>query len=509
MDDNSYDALASRIIARRKGVIDSPASDVAGALGRFVKRVIALPLGIAMGVIAGPICVPILLVLQGALWKRIALALAAPLGAPVFGAWVGYRYASRGSLDPLPLLAAIAHRFVPVIAFPKALTHHVSGLAIATTYDDVKLVLQRNDVFQVNGYDARMRAASGPFILGMDPGPEYDKEQAIAARAVGRDVAPLRALAVSLSRALVEKAYERSRTIDVVTELAHAVQVAVVDRFYGIPNTRDDRLIPWLETMSFYLFNLWVGGPYRAAASEAGHELAAHIRRVVRDRAEALDRGGSAKDDVIGRMIAALRESGGSKPQENEDFMVRTMSGLVSGATIATIGLFVGAVDRLLDLPGDERAALRKAAQIDDDPTVKRFLLEAARFSAYPPTLYRHTLTPFVFHAGTKHEAKSDRGAWVLTLPIFANYDARVFPNPEHFNPMREYPEGQGPLLFGWSQHRCLGEHMAILLMMEMLKALFAKGVERLPGPDGKTRNGEPGVIPDGDYPARLVVRFE
>jgi cytochrome P450 len=162
----------------------------------------------------------------------------------------------------------------------------------------------------------------------------------------------------------------------------------------------------------------------------------------------------------------------------------------------------------LLDLPGDERAALRKAAQLNDDATVQRFLLEAARFSAYPPTLYRHTLTPFVFHAGTRHEAKSERGAWVLTLPIFANYDARVFPNPEHFNPMREYPDGKGPLLFGWSQHRCLGEHLAILLMVEMLKALFAKGVERLPGPDGKAKNGESGVIPDGDYPARLVVRL-
>lgn len=507
-DDDSFDSLASRIMARGKGVIASPASDVAGTLGRFIKRLLAVPAGIVIGVVAGPLLVPILPMLQGAWWKRIALALFAPMGVPIFGAWLGYRYASRGSLDPLPLLAAVAHRFVPVIAFPKGFTHHVSGLAIATTYDDVKMVLTRGDVFRVNGYDARMRAASGPFILGMDPGPEYDKEQAISARAVGREIGPLRELAVGLSRALVEKAYERSRTIDVVTELAHAVQMAVVDRFYGIPNTRDERLIPWLETMSFYLFNLWVGGPYRAAAADAGHELAAHIRRVVRSRSEDLERGGPAKDDVIGRMIAVLRETGDPKQPTNEEFMVRTMSGLVSGATIATIGLFVGAVDRLLDLPGDERAALRKAAQLNDDATVKRFLLEAARFSAYPPTLYRHTLTPFVFHAGTQHEAKSERGAWVLTLPIFANYDARVFPNPEHFNPMREYPEGQGPLLFGWSQHRCLGEHMAILLMVEMLKALFAKGVERLPGPDGKTKNGEPGVIPDGDYPARLVVRF-
>jgi cytochrome P450 len=116
---------------------------------------------------------------------------------------------------------------------------------------------------------------------------------------------------------------------------------------------------------------------------------------------------------------------------------------------------------------------------------------------------------PFVFRAGTAHEATAERGAWVLTLPIFANYDERVFPKSDHFNPLREYGKDQGPLLFGWAQHKCLGTHMAELLMLEMLKALFVKGIERAPGPDGKVKNGTTGVIPDGDYPARLIVRFD
>jgi cytochrome P450 len=263
--------------------------------------------------------------------------------------------------------------------------------------------------------------------------------------------------------------------------------------------------------MSYYLFNLWIGGPYRDAAADAGHQLAAHIRRVVRRRTEDLSNGAPAKDDVLGRMIDVIRNASTSndpKQPSNEEFMVRTMAGLTSGATIATIGLFVGAIDLLLGLPADEREALRKAAQGNDDATVKRFLFEAARFSAYPPTLYRHVLTPFVFHAGTKHEAKAERGAWVLTLPIFANYDQSVFAKPTAFNPMREYEKGGGPLLFGWAQHKCLGAHMAELLMVEMTKALFAKGIQRAPGPDGKLSNGPAGTMPEGDYPGRLVVRF-
>jgi cytochrome P450 len=146
---------------------------------------------------------------------------------------------------------------------------------------------------------------------------------------------------------------------------------------------------------------------------------------------------------------------------------------------------------------------------LKDDATVKRFLLEAARFNPYPPMLYRHALMPCVFHAGSKHEATAERGAWVVTMPLLANYDARVFPNPSHFNPMREYAPGSEPLLFGWAQHKCLGGHMAELLMVEMAKPLFARGISRTPGPDGNVKKGDPGKIPDGDFPRKLVVRFD
>jgi cytochrome P450 len=511
-EDESLDAIAAKVLARGRGVAGTPPSDFLGALHRFFARALALPVGIVAGALMGFAGALVMLVLQGGWLKKIGLFLVGPFAGLGLGAMIGWRYLVRGKLDALPTIAGLLHRFVPVVAFPKALTHMVFGLVVVTTYEDVRMVLERNDVFRVGGYDDRMRASSGPFILGMDPGPTYDKEQDIAARAVGRNVAPLKSLVVEISRTLIEKAYARSRTLDVVTEYAHAVQMAVVDRYYGIPNTRDERLIPWLETMSFYLFNLWVGGPYRDAAVDAGRVLAAHIRRVVRRRTEDLSHGGPAKDDVLGRMIDVIRSASTSndpKQPSNEEFMVRTMAGLTSGATIATIGLFVGSIDLLLGLPPDEREALRKAAQLDDDATVKRFLFEAARFGAYPPTLYRHTLSPFVFHAGTKHEATAERGAWVLTMPILANYDTSVFAKPTTFNPMREYEKGRGPLLFGWAQHKCLGAHMAELLMVEMTKALFAKGIQRAPGPDGKLSNGEPGALPAGDYPARLVVRFD
>jgi cytochrome P450 len=93
-------------------------------------------------------------------------------------------------------------------------------------------------------------------------------------------------------------------------------------------------------------------------------------------------------------------------------------------------------------------------------------------------------------------------------MPILANFDASVFPSAEAFDPNRNESKETAPLLFGWARHRCLGEHMAELLMLEMTKALFSRDVERAPGSAGRIAKGSPGTIPDGDYARRLLIRF-
>jgi cytochrome P450 len=509
-DDDSPDALAAKILARSRGIVEPARSDLGGVLGRAVLRLLALPFGIVAGAMLGLLLAPVMLASSASWAIRLLRFLLAPLAGLALGAAIGFRWLVRGELDAVPIVANMLHRFAPVVALPPSFSNQLFGLVLVTRYEDVRLVLERDDVFRVDGYDDRMRATSGAFILGMDPGATYDKEQRLAATAVGREIEPLRTLVAGLSRALVDKANERSRTIDVVSELAHAVQTAVIDKFYGIPNTRDERLIPWLQTTSYFVFNAWIAGPYRTAAMEAGREMAAHLRRVVRRRSEELAHGAAPRGDVLGRLLETIRAtSGDPKLPTNEDLAVRTMAGLVSGATVPTLGLFISAINFLLGLSADERAAMKKAAQLDDDRTVQRFLFEAARFRAYPPTLYRHAVMPYVFHAGSKHEARAARGAWVVTMPILANYDARVFPNAGRFNPMREYAPGRSPLLFGWAQHQCLGAQLAEVLMVEMAKPLFAKGFSRAPGPDGTLRDGDPGVIPDGDFAQKLVVRFD
>jgi cytochrome P450 len=481
----------------------------ATALKQLLARVLAFPLGVALGAYLGILAAPLMLFVPFAWTKRLALVALSPLLGPYFGAELGWRFLLRGKIDATPLAARAFHRYAPIFAFPKAFTHHAMGMVLVTTHREVREVLERDDVFRMDGYDERMRATSGAFFLGMDPSPDYQREQALGAAALGRDEALLKEGAGRLAQALVDGALERpSRTLDVVTELAHVVELNFLKDYFGVRDTPDERLITWLQTMSFFIFNFWIGGPYRAAAVAAGADMAAHLRTLLRERVADIEAKRPVREDVLGRMVMQIYDRSPDAAFD-EALAVRTLGGIVSGATVPGIGTFVQAVDRLLDLPASLRKKLQNASLTNQDIVVKRFVREAARFSAYPPTLYRHAAKPFVFAAGTDHEKEAEQGAWIVTMPILANYDASVFPDPETFDPDRKESKETSPLLFGWARHRCLGEHMAEVLMIEMTKRIFARDVERAPGAAGQLTPGPKGEIPDGDFASRLVVRFK
>jgi cytochrome P450 len=509
-EDDSPEYVAARVLARERGVVVSEGALrlAAAALGRFVKRMLAPIVGAIGGVWLGALGAPLFLAAPWAWAKRLALVVLSPLLGVYFGIEVGWRYLTKGKVDPKPLAARALHRYAPILALPKSASHQAMGLVVVTRHRDVREVLEREDVFRMDGYNERMRAASGAFFLGMDPGPDYDREHALGAASLGRDDGLLKAVTGRLAQALVDGALERpSRTLDVVTELAHVVELNLLKEYFGVRDTRDQKLLRWLQTMSFFIFNWWIGGPYRAAAVASGAEMAEHLRALVRERVADIEANRPVREDALGRMVMQLWGTSGKG--FDETLAVRTLGGIVSGATVPGIGTFVQAVDRILDLPAPLRKKLQEAALTGNDAVVKRFIREAARFSAYPPTLYRHAAKPFVFAAGTKNEKEAEQGAWVLTMPILANYDATVFPEPEKFDPDRKETKETSPLLFGWARHRCLGEHMAEVLMVEMAKRLFARDVERAPGAAGQLTPGKKGEIPDGDYAARLVVRFK
>jgi cytochrome P450 len=472
------------------------------AARRLLVRLLALPVAIVAGALVGA-STALGLALVPTTWParlwRLPLAVAISL---LGGIATGARLAWEGKLADTALIAALLHRFCPIVILPRWLRHNLFGLVVVTRYADVKTVLATSETFTVDTYDERMRASSGAFFLGMGPGAQYDQERALGQRGVGRDLSRTLSCVQPLSRALVEAASKRpSRTLDVMSELAHPVDLANLETFFGVPDTDNQELRGWLQTMGYFIFNFWVGGPYRAAAAMAGAKLAKHLLAVVGKRAAEFQPG--QRGDALDRMLATTTD---------EPLIARTLGGLISGATVPTIAGFANVVDKLLDIPPQERWRLRAACNggtRKDDDVVWQYVREAVRFAPLPPLIYRNARTSYVFCGGQQTGKLLERGALVVTAPVLANFDASVFPLPGEFNAHRTYPAdgSRDPIIFGWSQHRCLGEYMGRTILTEMVKALFARDVRRLAGPEGRPTKGPAGAIPDGDYVQRLIVR--
>jgi cytochrome P450 len=330
----------------------------------------------------------------------------------------------------------------------------------------------------------------------------------MADAAMGDAAERTRVLAAILSSELVAQARTRAgHTIDVVGELVHAVVMTnVTEVLLGVQDTSGAKLREWAQTIGYDIFNFWMGGgPYASAAAFAGAQMHEHLRVVIRARHEELRTAGPSSDvnDVLGRMLRALLPGKDLTP-EQEVQVAYLMGGVISGAIVPAIGLSASVIDRLLNLRGEQQRLLCRAAKRGDYAKVWSYSREAARFTPYPPLLYRHAAASADVGEGKKGVVVQP-GALVVTAPLLANLDARTFKHPGRFDPDRTHDKG-APILFGVGQHACLGEKMGEALITGMVTALFAKGARRVAGPEGRLTNGRPGAIPDGDFPQRLIV---
>lgn len=503
-----WTSVAAQVMAQERGVARrwSWPSTLIAAFRRGAKRLLALQVAPIGGALLGAV-LALAATSSSTSWParlwRLPLAL---LEGAIGGLVAGLRTALKGKVFDAALVATVVHRWRPIFTLPKRLTHHLFGLVFVTRYDDVKKVLGDGKVFAVDVYDERMRATTGAFFLGLPPGQPYQTEQEIGRQGIGgiEDLRRTRSCVEPLSQALVAAALQRpSHTLDVVSELLHPVLTANLECFFGLSDTKDQRVQTWIQTVSFYIFNFWMGGPYRTAAVQAGAALGGHLLEVVNKRAQAPRR---VPIDAIDRMLAANKDPA---------VIARTLGGVVAGSIGPISVVFPDVVNQLLDLPPAHRRRLRAACLPADksdksDKTVEKYVVEAVRLAPAPPLIYRHAAAAYAFCGGKKNATVIESGAFVVTAPVMANLDATHFARPTLFDPDRDNGPGgrHEPLIFGSGQHACLGKHMGLLLLTEMVKALFARDVRRFPGPAGRPTKGPAGQMPEGDFTQRFIVEI-
>ena len=378
------------------------------------------------------------------------------------------RFVQRALANPLLLrLASPLLRLKPVMKLGGKLT-------IVSTFDAVTKTLLADEQFTIAEINAaRMDRICGPFILGMDRGPDYDRENA-AIRSIVKptDLEWIRRIVARAAQSAIAAAQPYGR-LDVSGSYARVSAARVVAEYFGVPGPSEHILMQWIRSLFWDVFLNRADAPLvRRAADRSALELKTYLTALITQRAAS----GATGDDFLSRLVRA----GALDPEG----IRRNITGIIVGAIDTTVTAATNAIGVLLAKP-DALALTRQAAQSSDLAPLRQCVYEAMRFNPQAPALLRHS--------------KAD-GSTVLLLSLSAMFDPKAFPDPNRFDPNRPI---ERYLNFGYGMHTCYGAMINGVQLPELIRAVVQlPNLRRASGPYRK-------ILYEGPFPDRLVVQFQ
>jgi cytochrome P450 len=369
-------------------------------------------------------------------------------------------------------------RIMPVLSF--------GTKALATSHAAVTDILGRDTDFTIKPINApRIDRLDGPFILGMDRGPEYDREEAALRKAVRKtDLELVRTQAAARAAELIEAARPIGR-IDVVGSYARLVAARTVANYFGVPGPNEPALMRWMRAAFQDVFlNVGNDPAITAAAAAAGKELRAFEDALISAREANAGDG----DDILTRLVRMEGEGGWL----DHDGVRRNLGGMIVGAVDTTSKFVALAMNQLIDRP-KELAETRAAANAGDMERVRKYTYEAVRFDPHNAFLLRHAARD------TKvGRTRIKGGSAVLVSVLSAMFDPAAYPEPNEFRTDRP-----GYIHFGYGMHTCFGERINDVQIPELVG-----GLARLPGLR-RARGSSGHIAWDGPFPEHLVLAFD
>ncbi len=366
--------------------------------------------------------------------------------------------------------------------------------AVVSRYDDVVEIFEHQDVFSVSEiYLDKMIETTGPFVLGMQGGPQYDREMGQMQAAVKPDdLDAIRNSGIRDSEKLVSAALP-SGSLDLVGGLTRIAPARLVANYFGVPGPDQKILMRWMRSIFRHIFlNLGNDANVKEAADNSSKELRVYLEKLIADRKQAIAAATPVPDDFVTRLVK-LQIEGPDGP--DDDTIRRLVGGTIVGAVDTISKAATQAVDVLLDRPA-ELAAVHAAAVAGDDALVARYVFEALRFNPQNPFLLRHCREDYVVARGTDREKKIPAGSLVLVGTLSAMFDETRVERPEEFRIDRKEDT---TLFFGHGMHTCFGRHIAGALI-----PVIAQAALRLPN---LRRAGQ--IQRDGAFPNRYMLAFD
>jgi len=226
----------------------------------------------------------------------------------------------------------------------------------------------------------------------------------------------------------------------------------------------------------------WLPFPWRIKQRRALRELDGLIWDMIHERR----RSGATRGDMLGQMLNAASSLRGSKPVSDAEIRDEAATLFVAGhdTTSATMAWFWY---NLSQNPEVERRALEevdtlgnRAPSFEDLPRLKYLELiarESMRLHPASAFLFGREATQNVELGG--YSVK--KGSWVFIAPYIVHRDARLFKNPETFDPERFAPgrideiPSYAYIPFGGGPRICIGNTLAIMEMVLLAATVLQK----------------------------------
>ncbi|MDL5362953.1 cytochrome P450 [Halalkalicoccus sp. NIPERK01] len=253
-----------------------------------------------------------------------------------------------------------------------------------------------------------------------------------------------------LTREILDSILEDEGEMDLVSEFAYPLPVAVIAELLGVPVEDRDRFKEWSDAIVSSADERESGAEFARRQQEVQREMGFYFLQLIEERRE------DPREDLISTIATA--EVGG-EPLPREEVLGTCMLLLVAG-NITTTNLITNAVRCFGEPDVDLLGTYTEAGAV---PTMA--IEEALRYRA-PVQAMTRIATEEVTMSGETIGAGDRVIVWLGS----ANRDERQFPDGDSFVPDRSPNQHLG---FGHGTHYCLGAPLARLEAEVALSELF------------------------------------
>ena len=393
-------------------------------------------------------------------------------------------------------ILSVLRAFLPIVSTSRILVKAYSntGTAIVARRDDVLDVLSRDADFEVV-YGPRMRKLTDGdnFLLGMQPGWDYERDVSAMRLAVRRSDVP--GIVVPRAEALANKLVgDSGGRLDLPPGLTLAVPWDMTEAYFGVGGPSATAMQEWTTGLFHYLFGDLGADP---ETEKTAMQDAAALRNYLDEAIATRKAMPTDADDVLNRCLALQA----SDPSGMSDLGIRNnLLGLLIGAVPTISKACCLALDELLRRP-DALERAQCAARSGDDGLVAGSVWEALRFNPHNPVIYRRATRDAVIARSSLRAVTIKKGRMVFASNYSAMFDRRGVAAPNEFRTDRPW---ETYIHWGSGMHRCFGDAINRALIPAMLKPLLVQeNLRRAPGRIGRIDTG--GTA----FPQHFVIEFD